>query len=65
MLVSHSRYLEKTEKKRKEFAFLRQFNGKPSIILGCPDITVVFFAFFSQALLAYTLFPIEYCDQLL
>jgi len=25
------------EKKRKDYAFRRQFNEKPNIILGCPD----------------------------
>ncbi len=27
----------RTEKKRKYLTFRRQFDGKPSIILGCPD----------------------------
>ncbi len=25
------------EKKRKDYAFRRQFNEKPNIILGCPE----------------------------
>ncbi len=26
------------EKKRKDYAFWRQFNEKPSIVPGCPDL---------------------------
>ncbi len=26
------------EKKRKDYAFWRQFNEKPSVIPGCPDL---------------------------
>ncbi len=29
------------KKKRKDYAFRRQFNEKPSIIPGCPDICCV------------------------
>ncbi len=29
--------VERKEKKRKDYAFPRQFNEKPSIILGCPE----------------------------
>ena len=29
-------YCKRKEKKRKDYAFRRQFNEKPSIILGCP-----------------------------
>jgi len=28
--------MEALEKKRKDYAFWRQFDEKPSIILGCP-----------------------------
>ncbi len=28
-------------KKRKDYAFRRQFNEKPSIILGCPGVHVL------------------------
>jgi len=29
--------MKRKEKKRKDYAFRRQFNEKPSIIPGCPD----------------------------
>ena len=29
------------EKKRKDYAFWRQFNGKPSITLGCPVLAIL------------------------
>ena len=32
------------EKKRKDYAFWRQFNEKPSILLGCPASTHIHFA---------------------
>ena len=34
--------LERKEKKRKDYAFRRQFNEKPSITPGCPDARNVF-----------------------
>jgi len=29
--------MQRKEKKRKDYAFRRQFNEKPSIIPGCPE----------------------------
>ena len=34
--AGHQSHRKEKEKKRKDYAFRRQFNEKPSIILGCP-----------------------------
>jgi len=31
---------DRKEKKRKDYTFRRQFNEKPSIIPGCPGLTI-------------------------
>jgi len=33
---------ERKEKQRKDYAFWRQFNEKPSIVLGCPGLLLKF-----------------------
>ncbi len=35
---------KKKEKKRKDYAFWRQFNEKPSIILGCPGTIAMMYS---------------------
>ena len=34
-------HANRKEKKRKDYAFWRQFNEKPSIIPGCPECTPI------------------------
>ncbi len=35
-LNAHVMHIDRKEKTRKDYAFRRQFNEKPSIIPGCP-----------------------------
>jgi len=39
--VSMLKEKEKKRKKRKDYAFRRQFNEKPSIIPGCPEVSML------------------------